>query len=156
VACLVIIQALNGWTEGNPRAKTACFCAEIQSREQGLITTHGRLGGVMVSVLAIGTQGSRFQPAQRDGFIRAIKMRTPSFGGEVKPSSPCKILRRVKSQLGSMNTNTSQGQIHNFLRPFLLIATRLLVVGLPQSSGGRISFRLSISFHHGFLCLYIL
>jgi hypothetical protein len=33
-----------------------------------------------------------------DGFLRAIKIRsTTSFGGEVKPSSPCrKMLRHVK------------------------------------------------------------
>jgi hypothetical protein len=37
-------------------------------------------------------------PAEGDGFLRAIKVRsTPSFGGEVKPLAPCdKILKNVK------------------------------------------------------------
>jgi hypothetical protein len=40
-------------------------------------------------------------PAVSDGFLRAIKIRsTASFGGEVKPSVPCrKILRHVKDPL---------------------------------------------------------
>jgi hypothetical protein len=52
----------------------------------------------VVSVLAIGPIGRRFEPGQGDGFLRAIKIRsTPSFGGEVKPEVPCrKILRHVK------------------------------------------------------------
>jgi hypothetical protein len=40
-----------------------------------------RLGGVVVSVLATGPKGRRFEPGQGDGFLRAIKIRsTPSFG----------------------------------------------------------------------------
>jgi hypothetical protein len=37
-------------------------------------------------------------PAEDDGFIRAVKIRSStSFGGEVKPSVPCReVLRRVK------------------------------------------------------------
>jgi hypothetical protein len=49
---------------------------------------------------------------------------TPSFTGEVKPEAPChKIIWCVKYHLGSMNKNTLKGEIHYFLRPFLLLAT---------------------------------
>jgi hypothetical protein len=45
--------------------------------------------------------GSDSQPAESDGFLTAIEIRsTTSFGGEVKPSVPCrKILRRIKDPL---------------------------------------------------------
>jgi hypothetical protein len=50
----------------------------------------------MVIVLSIGPKGSN--PAESDGFLRAIKIRsTTSFGGKVKQSVPCHtILRHVK------------------------------------------------------------
>jgi hypothetical protein len=57
------------------------------------------LGGLVVIVLAIGTKIREFRPGRgRWIFLRAIKIRsTTSFGGEVKPSIPCrKILRHVK------------------------------------------------------------
>jgi hypothetical protein len=38
-------------------------------------------------------------PAEDDGFLRAIKVRSTSFGGEVKPSVTCKILWYVKRPL---------------------------------------------------------
>jgi hypothetical protein len=50
----------------------------------------GRLGGVVVSVLATGPE---FEPGQDDGLFRAlmaIKIRsTPSFGWKVRPEVPC-------------------------------------------------------------------
>jgi hypothetical protein len=54
-------------------------------------------GGVMVSV-PLDPRFAGSNPAQCDGFLRAIKIPSmPSFGGEVKPSAPCsKILRHVK------------------------------------------------------------
>jgi hypothetical protein len=62
-----------------------------------------RLGGVVVSVLATGPKGRKFESGQGDGFLRAIKIRsTPSFGREVKPEVPCrKILRHVIDPLKS-------------------------------------------------------
>jgi hypothetical protein len=55
------------------------------------------LGGIMVSVLAIVPGFASSNPAEGDGFLGAVKVRsTPSLGGEVKPSAPCKILRHVK------------------------------------------------------------
>jgi hypothetical protein len=48
-----------------------------------------RLGGIVVSVLATTPKVYGFEPAQGDGFLRAIKIRsTPSFGWEVKPEGP--------------------------------------------------------------------
>jgi hypothetical protein len=45
------------------------------------------LGGVMVSMLAIGPKVRGLKPGQGDGFLRAIKIHSmPSFGGEVKLS----------------------------------------------------------------------
>jgi hypothetical protein len=47
------------------------------------------LGGLVVSVLAIGPEVRGFKPADNDGLLRAIKFRsTTSFGQEVKPSVP--------------------------------------------------------------------
>jgi hypothetical protein len=42
-------------------------------------TNLGRLGGVVVSVLATAPKGCGFKPGQGDGFLKAIKIRsTPS------------------------------------------------------------------------------
>jgi hypothetical protein len=49
----------------------------------------GHLGGVVVSVLATGPKGRRFEPGQGDGFLRAIQIHsTPSFGWESKAGGP--------------------------------------------------------------------
>jgi hypothetical protein len=66
-------------------------------------TQQGRIGGVVVSVLATGPKGCGLEPGQGDGFLRAIKIRsTPSFRWKVKPEVPCcKILRHVKELLKS-------------------------------------------------------
>jgi hypothetical protein len=37
---------------------------------------HSRLGGVVVSVLATGPKGCRFEPGQGSGFLRTIKIRS--------------------------------------------------------------------------------
>jgi hypothetical protein len=52
----------------------------------------------MVSVLATGPKIRGFNPSRDYGFLRAIGIRsTPSSGGEIKLSAPCrKILRHVK------------------------------------------------------------
>jgi hypothetical protein len=58
-----------------------------------------RLGGVMVSMLVIGSKVRGFEPDLGDGLLRTIKINsTPFFGGEVKPETTCrKILRHVKT-----------------------------------------------------------
>jgi hypothetical protein len=57
-----------------------------------------RLGVVIDSVLAIGTKVRGFKLVCGDGFLTTIKIRsTASFGGEVRPSVPCrKTLQYVK------------------------------------------------------------
>jgi hypothetical protein len=56
------------------------------------------LGGVIVSVLAIGPKVRGFKRGRGDGFLRTIEIRsTLSFGGEIRPSVPCRqILWYVK------------------------------------------------------------
>jgi hypothetical protein len=63
------------------------------------------LSGVMASVLVIGPSFEGSNPAEGDGLLMAIKIRsTASFGGEVKPSATCrKILLHLKNPLRSMN-----------------------------------------------------
>jgi hypothetical protein len=58
-----------------------------------------RLGGVMISDLAIGPKVRWFKPGQGDGFLRTVEVRdTPFFGEEVKRSVPCrKIFRHIKN-----------------------------------------------------------
>jgi hypothetical protein len=55
------------------------------------------LGGLVVSVLATGPKVRGFKP---DGFLRVIKIcSTTSFGGEVKPSVPCRRFTACKKTL---------------------------------------------------------
>jgi hypothetical protein len=44
--------------------------------EHCLIAIASRLGGVIVSVLAIGPKVRGFKPGRGDGFLRAIKIRS--------------------------------------------------------------------------------
>jgi hypothetical protein len=55
----------------------------------------------MIRLFATELKVHEFKPGRGDGFFRAITIgSTPSFGGEVKPSVPCrKILRHVKITL---------------------------------------------------------
>jgi hypothetical protein len=55
------------------------------------------------SVLAFGTQVRGFKPGRNSRIFRAKKiLRTPSFGGEVKPSVPCRALQHVKVKWKSL------------------------------------------------------
>jgi hypothetical protein len=106
-----------------------CFDSSHYLRQNNAIKCFAsRPSHVMVSVLYIGRKVRGFKPDRGDGFIRAIKIRCmASFGREVKLSAPCrKLLRHVKNYFGRTNRNSSHDHIHNFFRPFLLLATRLL------------------------------
>jgi hypothetical protein len=47
-------------------------------------------GGLVVSMLASGTQGRGFKPGRRRWIFKNVKILSmPSFGGEVKESVPC-------------------------------------------------------------------
>jgi hypothetical protein len=51
----------------------------------------------VVACLPLDPRFAGSNPAEDDGFSRVTKIRsTPSFGGEVKPSVPCRRLRHVK------------------------------------------------------------
>jgi hypothetical protein len=58
------------------------YSTTLPLRLNGTMNYNGfrsRLGGVVVSVLATGSKVCWFEPGQRDGFLRAIKIRsTPS------------------------------------------------------------------------------
>jgi hypothetical protein len=119
---------LNLWIRNNLKE---CSC--------GLILTYypiiRRLGGVVVSVLATGPKGRGFKPGRGDGFLRAIKIgSTPSFGWEVKPCR--KIIRHVKHPWGTSDTDKQNS--HSFVHSYYFPQMSLLV-GLPESSGGRVS-----------------
>jgi hypothetical protein len=48
---------------------------------RGTLSPESHLGGVVVSVLATGPKGHKFEPSQGDGFLGAIKIRSkPTFG----------------------------------------------------------------------------
>jgi hypothetical protein len=55
-------------------------------------------GGLVLACLPLHPRFAGSNPAEDDGFLRAIKIHsTTSFGGEVKPQAPCrKILRHNK------------------------------------------------------------
>jgi hypothetical protein len=56
------------------------------------------LGGPDVIVFVIGPKVHRLKPSWGRWILRAIIRSTNSFGGEIKPSAPCrKILRHVKN-----------------------------------------------------------
>jgi hypothetical protein len=55
------------------------------------------LGGLVVSVLAIGPKVCGSKPGRKLWIFKGDKISsTPSFGVEVKPSVPCEILRHVE------------------------------------------------------------
>jgi hypothetical protein len=90
------------------------------------------------SVLATGPKGRGFKPGRGDGFLRAIKIcSTPSFGWEVKPEvSYRKILWHVKDPFEVFQILKKQNS-HSFIHSSYLPQMSLLV-GLPESSGGRV------------------
>ena len=79
-------------------------------------------------------------PAEAVGFFRAKKiLSTPSFGGEVKPSVPCRRFTACKRFLNATWKSGISGEIH---RPFLAhivppLATRI--------SGGRLVVKVGTS-----------
>jgi hypothetical protein len=74
------------------------------------------LGGLVVSVLAIGRKFRRFKPGRERWNFRGYKIRsTTSFGCEMKTSTPCKILRHVKEPY-SMKTETSWAKFTDISR----------------------------------------
>ena len=80
------------------------------------------------SVLAFGTQVRGFKPGRSRRIFQGEKiLSTPSFGGEIKPSVPCRRFTACKSFLKATWKSGISGKIH---RPFLVhivppLATRI-------------------------------
>ena len=80
------------------------------------------------SVLAFGTQVRGFKPGRSRRIFQGEKiLSTPSFGGEVKPSVPCRRFTACKRSLNATWKSGISGKIH---RPFLAhivppLATRI-------------------------------
>jgi hypothetical protein len=116
------------------------------------------VGGVIVSVLAIGLKVHGFKPGRGDGFFRAIKIRnTPSFGRKVKPEAPRLNIFTIYKITVRVWKKYFVYKIHFLL---LLDPSDLLLGGSAgkigtERFGGRIgSFPQSTSFHHGSPCSY--
>jgi hypothetical protein len=61
---------------------------------------HSSLGGLVVSMLASGTQDRGFKPGRNRRIFLAKKIHSmASFGGEVKPSVPCRRFAACKRTL---------------------------------------------------------
>jgi hypothetical protein len=98
------------------------------------------LGGLVAIELPTGPKVRGFNPGRDDGFLRAIKIRsTTSFGGEVKPSVPCrKILRHVKHPCSMKEILRKQNSRAFIAVSLSCFATKRLYWLLPESSGGLI------------------
>ena len=90
----------------------------LQKQSIGKIRTHIRLQRFRWSrgsVLAFSTQVRGFKPGRRLRIFRAkIILSTPSFGGEVKPSVPCRRFAACKRSLnlcGSRNLGKITGHL---------------------------------------------
>jgi hypothetical protein len=124
-----------------------CFCPKKRPVDTSS-NKFSRLGGVVFSVLATGPKGRGFKPSRGDGFLRAIKNRsTPSFGRKVKPEvSRCKILRHVKKipwGISDTNRKNFNSLVHSSYLPQIS-----MLVGLPETSGGRVRSYPSWHHHH--------
>jgi hypothetical protein len=87
----------------------------------------------VVSMLASGTQVCGFKPGRSEKILSM-----PSFGGEVKPSAPCRIFAARKRSLNGVEKVSFR---QNYRTPFSPtvppFATRSAhVVGEVEASGG--------------------
>jgi hypothetical protein len=91
----------------------------------------------MVSVFAIGLKVPGFKPVRSDGYLRTIKIcSTASFGGEVKPEAPCKILQHVKITCKyEQKSFATPNPLFNSPVPPSWYLLLTLLVGLPDSCG---------------------
>jgi hypothetical protein len=95
-------------------------------------------------MLAIGPMVRGFKPGRGDGFLKATKIRnTPSFGEDVKPKAPWhKIIRHVIIHLQVWTEIVRKVKFLS-LSPFLLLCCQMsLLVGMTESSGGRVLYHL--------------
>ena len=82
-----------------------------------IIPFHSGFGGLEVACWLLVPKFARSNPAEAVEFFRAKKiLSTPSFGGEVKPSVPCRRFAACKRFLNATWKSGISGKIH---RPFL-------------------------------------
>jgi hypothetical protein len=87
-------------------------------------------------VLDFGTQVRRFTPGRNHWIFRAKKiLSTPSFGGEVKPSVPCRALRHVKEPKSDVEVVTFDKISRPFSRPLSLLGSLSSLQTLGASCG---------------------
>ena len=84
-------------------------------------------GGLEVACWSLVPKFAGSNPDEAVGFFKAKNLSTPSFGGEVKPSIPCRRFTACKRFLNAMWKSGTSGKIH---RPFLAhivppLATRI-------------------------------
>jgi hypothetical protein len=101
---------------------------------------HRRFSGVIFSVVSVRPKVHGFKPGRGGRFLKAIKIHsTPSFGGEVKPEAPYrKILRHVKNNLQCEQKYFARPNSYFPCPAYPACYEMTLLVGLPESSGGRI------------------
>jgi hypothetical protein len=80
-------------------------------------TSLKRLRWSRVSVLAFGTQVRGFAPGRNRRNYRAKKNPQHAFGGEVKPSVPCRSFTACKRSLNVMWKSTFRQNFRTFLAP---------------------------------------
>jgi hypothetical protein len=114
--------------------KAARLCATSHNRLPGydrhwiVSDITDRFGGLEVACWPLIPKFAGSNPAEAVGFFRAKKILSkPSFGGEIKPSVPCRRFTACKRSLNATWKSGISGKIH---RPFLahkipLLATRI-------------------------------
>ena len=82
------------------------------------IYIYNRLGWSRGSVLAFGTQVCGFKPGRSHRIFKGEKIfSTPSFGGEVKPSVPCRKFAACKRSLELRGSRILDEICRNISRP---------------------------------------
>jgi hypothetical protein len=97
------------------------------------------LGGLVVACLPLDPKFAGSNQVEDDGFLRAIKIRcATSFGGEVKPSVPCRKFIRYVTEPYEYEILRRQNSAAISSPHFSYFASRCLRWSLPKSSSGRI------------------
>jgi len=104
------------------------FDCRFKENLQLLTSVVSGFGGLRVSVLAFSTQVRGFKPDRSRRIFKGEKMlSTPSFGGEVKPSVPCRRFAACKKSLNVAWKSTFRQNYRTF-PPF---ATRVVYASGP-------------------------
>jgi hypothetical protein len=80
-----------------------------------LCSTLSDFGGLEVACWPLVSKFAGSNPAEAVGFSGEKILSTPSFGGEVKPSVPCRALQHVKEPKSDVEVAT----VGKYSRPFL-------------------------------------